>query len=209
MTMEQLDDRFEVLHALKVKGLAGDAVLAAMTGLPPQTLAGVVDALAADGFAVRREAGRMSGTMITPTGRTEHARLLADRPLTPQAAQSVTAFYDAFLPVNGDFKKVCSAWQLRADGSPNDHADADYDAAVIVDLGAIDERIADALGIIAGEVPRFGRYRARLAAALVNVQAGDKAAFARPMYDSYHDVWMELHQDLLLTAGRERGAGDE
>lgn len=29
------------------------------------------------------------------------------------------------------------------------------------------------------------------------------------MYDSYHDIWMELHQDLLLTTGREREAADE
>jgi hypothetical protein len=37
---------------------------------------------------------------------------------------------------------------------------------------------------------------------------GDTAAFARPMSHSYHDVWMELHEDLLLTLGRERDAAD-
>jgi hypothetical protein len=49
----------------------------------------------------------------------------------------------------------------------------------------------------------------RLAAALDRVRGGEVAAFARPMADSYHDIWMELHQDLLLSAGRERGAADE
>lgn len=209
MTVESVDTRFEVLHALKVKGLANDEILAAITGLEAKSLSDTVDELVSDGLAIRREAGRMSGTMITPNGRTEYDRLAADATVTPEAEGAIAEFYDAFLPVNGDFKKVCSAWQMRADGSPNDHEDEDYDAGVVADLAAIDERIAAALDDAAGVVPRFGRYRGRLASALDKVKAGDRAAFARPMYDSYHDVWMELHQDLLLTAGRERGAGDE
>ena len=56
---------------------------------------------------------------------------------------------------------------------------------------------------------RFAAYQVRLTAALDRVRGGDTAAFARPMADSYHDIWMELHQDLLLSAGRERGAADE
>ena len=54
-----------------------------------------------------------------------------------------------------------------------------------------------------------GAVARRLSAALEKVHGGDTAAFARPMYDSYHDIWMELHQDLLLTSGHQRGAGDE
>ncbi len=58
-------------------------------------------------------------------------------------------------------------------------------------------------------LPRSAAYQNRLTAALDRVRGGDTAAFARPMADSYHDIWMELHQDLLLSAGRERGAADE
>jgi hypothetical protein len=35
--------------------------------------------------------------------------------------------------------------------------------------------------------------------------AGDRAAFTAPLVESYHTVWFELHQDLLLTLGRQRG----
>ena len=29
-----------------------------------------------------------------------------------------------------------------------------------------------------------------------------------PLSDSYHDVWMQLHEDLLLTLGRDRSTAD-
>jgi hypothetical protein len=58
-------------------------------------------------------------------------------------------------------------------------------------------------------LPRSAAYQNRLTAALDRVRGGNTAAFARPMADSYHDIWMELHQDLLLSAGRDRGAADE
>lgn len=201
--------RFEVLHALKVKGLASDEVLSAMSGLTGEELAPVLESLVADGLALRRDAGRISGTMLTPAGRDEHASLGAQQPVSPDAQQAVTVFYDTFTPVNSDFKAVCAAWQVRPDGTANDHGDAGYDAEVVADLGSVHERISVLLDQVGPAVPRLGRYRDRLTAALGRVQSGDQEAFARPMYDSYHDIWMELHQDLLLTAGRERGAGDE
>jgi hypothetical protein len=29
------------------------------------------------------------------------------------------------------------------------------------------------------------------------------------MTESYHDIWMELHEDLILLAGKVRGEADE
>ena len=99
---------------------------------------------------------------------------------------------------------------MRPDGQPNDHADAGYDAGVISRLAGIHQRLlACVLEPLEKALPRFAAYRVRLAAALDRVRGGDTTAFARPMADSYHDIWMELHQDLLLSAGRERGAADE
>jgi len=48
----------------------------------------------------------------------------------------------------------------------------------------------------------------RVIAALEAVQAGDHERLAAPLRDSYHDVWMELHQDLLLSLDRQRTAAD-
>ena len=48
----------------------------------------------------------------------------------------------------------------------------------------------------------------RFSTALERLRAGDTDAFTRPLTDSYHDVWMQLHEDLLLTMGRERSSAD-
>ena len=52
--------------------------------------------------------------------------------------------------------------------------------------------------------PRAGRYRARLSAALEQALAGDLRFVASPRVDSYHGAWFELHEDLILLAGRTR-----
>jgi pyruvate,orthophosphate dikinase len=54
--------------------------------------------------------------------------------------------------------------------------------------------------------PRFGIYRPRLSRALERVRAGDTSFMARPVIDSYHTVWFELHEDLIAITGRTRAA---
>ncbi len=211
--MDTLTGTFEVLHALKVKGLANDAFLAAMTGLSGDGLATTIATLTGDGLAVRRENPRMSGTMLTAAGKAAYDELFTQNPLDAATSAAVDGIYSAFLPVNSDFKRVCASWQMVTDDTPNDHSDTKYDGRVIADLGVIHERIIDVLAPSAdatdGALARLARYVPRLDDALARVRSGDNAAFARPMYDSYHDIWMELHQDLLLTASREREAADE
>jgi hypothetical protein len=63
-------------------------------------------------------------------------------------------------------------------------------------------------GLLSEGLSRFRGYQERLPAALERLEKGDTAAFATPMSASYHCVWMELHQDLLLTLGRERDEAD-
>jgi hypothetical protein len=51
---------------------------------------------------------------------------------------------------------------------------------------------------------RFGDYGGRFATALSRVQGGDLDWFTRPMIESYHTVWFELHENLLATLGIQR-----
>ena len=200
---------FLVLHALRVKGLAPLAVVNAQTGLPAGQVGEVLRRLAARGLVTIRE-GRMAGALLTPAGRQAHAEQLAQDQDTRDAAPALAVAHEEFLPVNGEFKRVCQSWQVRPDGQPNDHADASYDAEVISRLEDVHKRLlSGVLEPLEMALPRFAAYQVRLTAALDRVRGGDTAAFARPMADSYHDIWMELHQDLLLSAGRERGAADE
>ncbi|MEV0854462.1 MarR family transcriptional regulator [Nocardia fluminea] len=196
------------MHALRVKGLSSDDVLAEMTGVPVSELGDRLAPLIEEGLVMRRE-GRLVGSALTPSGREEHhARLLSD-PSTSTARPAIETFYAAFLPVNGRFKETCRDWQLRSDTEPNDHSDSEYDQSVIDRLAQVDTDLAPALQALGQQVPRFGRYRDRLATALERVRSGDNGAFARPMYNSYHDIWMELHEDLLLSLNRVRGQHDE
>ncbi|RRQ27440.1 MarR family transcriptional regulator [Rhodococcus sp. Eu-32] len=197
-------ESFSILHSIRVKGLATDPVLAAMVGMSPEDLHSRLKPLVAEHLVVRRE-GRMSGSMLTPVGKEKHADLLAL--MTPGPA--VNDFYEAFLPLNRRFKKICSAWQMRDEVTPNDHADPEYDAGVIEDLALVHDELAALLVPLGAEDSRMSLYGPRLTAALERIRGGDRGAFARPMNDSYHDIWMELHQDLLLVSGRARGEHDE
>ncbi|TMD67087.1 MAG: hypothetical protein E6I84_04175 [Chloroflexi bacterium] len=48
------------------------------------------------------------------------------------------------------------------------------------------------------------RYLARLDRALTAAKGGDQRFVASPRVDSYHGVWFELHEELILLAGRSR-----
>jgi ferredoxin len=201
---------FLVVHALRLKGLAPDEHLADVTGLDPADLSVVLEQLIADEL-VKLRAGRIGGYTLTPAGRQSHASLLSSH-VTPEERTGVGAAYDAFLPINGRFKETCTRWQMRTgeDGAQqvNDHSDAGYDAAVIDELGTVHKEAVEGLTPAASVSPRFGRYVPRFDRALDRLRDGEVAAFARPMSASYHDVWMELHEDFLLTLGRQREAAD-
>ena len=59
------------------------------------------------------------------------------------------------------------------------------------------------------ELERMRSYAPRLAAALERVERGEREWVARPLIDSYHSVWHELHEDLLLTLDIDRSAEQE
>lgn len=198
---------FELLHATRIKGLATDSVLAGMTGVPVESLPEATTPLVEAGLMVRRE-GRFGGFSLTQAGKAEAARLLTADSETHAAQVQLAELYQEFLPVNGDFKRLCQRWQMRGE-VPNDHQDAAYDAGVVTDLRELDGGWPRRLAGFADTLPRIARYAARLTAALERLEAGDTGAFARPMYDSYHDIWMELHEELIVSRGLTRGAHDE
>ena len=59
---------------------------------------------------------------------------------------------------------------------------------------------------MAAVVPRMGRYNTRLASAAAAVAAGETKRFTGVMCESFHDVWMELHEDLIVVQRIDRTA---
>ena len=94
----------------------------------------------------------------------------------------------------------------RKHGEPvfNDHSDGAYDAAVLADLAALHADATAWLRPIALALPRLVAYLRRLELANAAAQAGDAKYVASPRVDSYHGAWFELHEDLILLAGRNR-----
>ncbi|HIM85386.1 MAG TPA: transcriptional regulator [Acidimicrobiia bacterium] len=199
-----------IIHSLRVRGLADTPLVAAAAGMPEVEVKGRLSDLQTAGD-VRYRDGRMSGWMLTPDGRRRGEELLAAELDAGGVRDGIDASYRAFLAVNQRFLKLCTDWQMRvpADdpgGEPvlNDHTDADHDAAVINRLAAIDEVVQEISAGLAALLDRFDGYGRRFGEALARVRAGDHKWFTRPMIESYHTVWFELHEDLLATLGIQR-----
>jgi len=136
-----------------------------------------------------------------------HLREVRERPRLEPGSDEETAAahaYEAFVPLNREVLQLCTDWQVRPGGALNDHGDATYDWSVIDRLQALDDRTGPVLRRLGDEVTRFGPYRDRLGAARRRVVDGQHDWLTSPRVDSYHTVWMELHEDLLAALGRER-----
>lgn len=197
-----------VLHALRLKGFAEADVVARASGLDEATVASACASLADESLVQRRD-GRLSGWSLTSGGRAAHAeRIVADLDVAGQRGV-VDGAYRRFLGVNGEMLAICTAWQLReVDGrqAVNDHGDPAWDAAVLDRLRAVDRALAPVLVELSAALERYGPYASRLAEALAKVEAGELEWFTRPVIDSYHTVWFELHEDLLSSLGIDRAS---
>jgi hypothetical protein len=183
------DATFRLLHEVRLRGVVELHETEAVTLL--------ID----DGFVARSA----RGIRITAEGRVTHAswaRLPANGPDELVARRA----YERFLPLNRELLRVCSDWQVRSAGMPNDHRDQTYDWSVLDRLQTLDERIGPVVSRLGRAVERFAGYRPRLRAALAHVDEGDTEWLTSPRLDSYHTVWMQLHEDLLLALGRDRSA---
>jgi hypothetical protein len=187
--------------ALRTQGLASVPRAAVAAGLGEDVTAKTLNGFADAGLAKLRE-GRATGFMLLPQGAARLDELLAEEGL--RASDELCDCYDRFMQLNTRVLKVCSQWQLRADDVPNDHSDPDYDAEVVERLGGLHRRSAKCVGTIVECASRYVPYGSRLDVCVSRLESGDHTAFTSVMAESYHTVWFELHQDLLLTLGRER-----
>lgn len=198
----QTEPRFRTFHALRIKGFAKADVLAEIADLDLDDVEPILAALAEEGLAQFREARAL--WQLTPDGRTQHLELLA-ADVGADLRAGLSEHYEEFLAYNTAFKSLCGDWQLR-DGLPNDHSDADYDAGVIARLVEHDRGsrpIVAAMGEVLG---RLAPYAPRLEHACDRVVQGETNMFTGVMCGSYHDIWMELHEDLILSQGIDRAA---
>jgi hypothetical protein len=189
-----------VLQAVRLKGRVNPADLAATLGVDLDDIAPVVERLTAAGLLTEGATLRITGS-----GGDRLTALLAEERADIDGV-AIAAAYDDFRVVNTDFKRLVTDWQLKGgpDGVPNAHDDADYDAAVLARLDDVHARTMPIIAAAAAQLPRLNTYATKLAAALAKVMAGETTWLTRPLIDSYHTVWFELHEELIVATGRTR-----
>lgn len=203
--MEEVSE-LSVLHAVRLVGVVDVEVLAARLGAAPARVESVLVRGAGSGH-VRHHRGNLTGWGLTTAGRERLEALLAAELDARRGRPVVEAAYRRFLVLNPQVLQVCADWQVRAGSEPavlNDHLDRDYDRVVLGDLAAVHEESLPMLAELAQVLRRFGSYRPRLDRAVRRARAGGREWVTKPLVDSYHTVWFELHEDLLATLGRQR-----
>lgn len=193
-----------VLHTLRCIGSVPAGRIAEALALPESEVESDLIDLAVAGL-VSYTPGVFSGWLLTERGRDEVTRRAVAELETTGAREAVERGFADFLVLNPELLATCTAWQVRDDGGslPNDHTDHRYDDKVLKRLVALDQRGQKVCRELAAALPRFAPYAGRLTAALDRALTGDTAAVT-DRTDSYHSVWFQLHEDLLVTLDRPR-----
>jgi pyruvate,orthophosphate dikinase len=194
------DRELAVLRVVRLKGRPTLADLAEAAAISEQEAGAAARELVASQLC--QEAN--DRVRLTREGRDKLEELLAQEREGIDSGR-VRALYERFTPLNGRFKQLAHRWQER-DGEPNDHGDAAYDQAILDDLAVLDGDFQPLLEEIAALAPRLGPYPGRFRRALEKVQGGDHSWFLKPLIDSYHTIWFELHEDLIGLAGLDRAS---
>lgn len=172
-----------------------------LRGILPDPDPGLSDAVVDSGHALRRG----NRIVLTPAGR-RAAEVAARCEAGSEAEAWCRTSYEAFRPLNAELIRLGHDWQVRPGGVANDHTDRPYDWGVIDRLADLDERAGPVVGSLGRRLERFAGYRPALRDALAKVRAGEHDWFTSPRVDSYHTVWMLLHEDLLLALGIGRAS---
>ena len=184
----------EILHALRVKGVATHEAIAQAVGGEPEAVLDHLRELESEGVCFERPSRKRPGWVLSEEGRERHmAELRAAHP--PDTLETISELYQGFLGLNDDVKGLAARWQ---------HAHSDDERFTLLHKLEDLHELADRALARTGElVPRFRRYGHRLEAAIEHIES-DPRYFVSPLVDSYHNVWFECHEDFLLTLGRTR-----
>lgn len=179
----ELQPELAALHALRIHGF-----------LPLDEGAGIgaMPLLVEQGYVETN--GR--GYFLTAAGDERHQELMAELRRTLDLP-ALAAPYASFLRVNQLVEDVCVSWQISG-------RDAEAADAACSELGNVLGELRPTLERLADLAPHLGGYLVRLESALARVREGDTSYLTSPAVDSFHNAWFQLHEDVLLTLGRDR-----
>ena len=189
-----------VLHAVRVMGYAGSSRIAARLRLSrEETDEHLLDAQAR-GWATFSSFAGDEGWSLTQSGKAAGEHLLAAELDDAGARAVVQDAYQRFLPLNDVVAAACTTWQLREMGIGMPGATLAQTTATLAEpaaeLAALEDHLTQHL-------QRFSGYHHRFTEALTAAPE-DPAWITGTSRDSCHQVWFELHEDLIATLGLTR-----
>jgi pyruvate,orthophosphate dikinase len=190
-----------ILCALTIKGSAPLDSLASAVLSNRERVQPIVDGLVKKGLVER--AGNMF--RLTREGKLKGRQLLAADG-GRWGSETATAALDAFHGLDTRMKETITSWQLREIAGEqvlNDHSDERYDARVLGRLTELHQDTKAWVSSLRAAPTSIRLYLDRLTRALQSARL-DPRFVASPTVDSYHTVWFEFHEALILLAGRKR-----
>lgn len=141
---------------------------------------------------------------LTPEGEERLEALYRDR-LPDEERAAADDLFAMFSVIDPELKRIAKAWQVRDDGTKNEHDDAAYDREVLSELARLNEETQRLLRsqpkALAMIMEPFGD---ELDAAAKAIESGEIDRFTSADSNSYHTVWFHLHEEVLRTVGRRR-----
>ena len=192
----------QIIHVLSIKGFAKEEPLAVAVGLEVSDVVLIAQSLTEGGLL---ESSRI-GMKLTEKGKAAAEKVLEDARETTDLA-ALETFYQAFTPINQDYKKSVSSWQIKTVGDsvePNDHEDAEYDQQVLKEMFKDHDSLNHLVTTHLASCPLLRDYARRLEIAYAHVRAGHHQFVTGALIDSYHTVWFEFHEALIRLSGRDR-----
>jgi hypothetical protein len=138
-----------------------------------------------------------SGFLLTDTGRAVHTRQL-DAERKTYETERLSQAYERFLALNPQLKELVAKWQGTTDGDQGTREE------LLAELVDVIQRVRVALRRTNEQLERFSPYLPRMRKALARAQGGEAEYVSSPTVESVHSVWMELHEDYLVTQGISR-----
>jgi len=198
-------DEFRVLNYLDIYKFVYDVdFIKVGTCLDEGAVHKILESLKERGFVEEMEG---TGIQITSKGE-KAAEEYREAVLERIGGREVLGeIYDKeFSKLNNKIKEVVTKWQMKivsGNPVPNDHKDPEYDRAVIEELLKAHEKVRVLFAKLTEALPWYDQYLKRLERAVSEIKAGNHSYVADDTH-SYHNVWYELHEDLLKLLKRER-----